>query len=208
MAETLLQSGPGHFERAEYTFFTALAQAAHYDSASPEQKTHYRTALAVHHSQIAVWAKNCPENFENRAALVAAEIARIEGRELDAQNLYEKAIRSAREHGFIQNEAIAHEVAARYYSARGFETIANAYLRNARYCYLRWGATGKVEQLDQRYPVIAQEASLRSTAQIVEPVSQLDLETVTKASQAISSEIVHGRVHCPRAQSAAGRHGN
>jgi predicted ATPase/signal transduction histidine kinase len=190
MAEPLLQAGPGHFERAEYAFFTALAQAAHYDSASSEQKARYRTALAAHHDQIAVWAKNCPENFGNRAALVAAEIARIEARELDAQNLYEKAIRSAREHGFIQNEAIAHEVAARFYSARGFETIANAYLRNARYCYLRWGAAGKVEQLDQRYPVIAQEASLRSTVQIVEPVRQLDLETVTKASQAISSEIV------------------
>ncbi|MBV8485052.1 MAG: AAA family ATPase [Verrucomicrobia bacterium] len=190
MAEPLLQAGPGHFERAEYTFFTALAQAANYDSASAEQKAQYSMALATHYDQIAVWAKNCPENFGNRAALVAAEIARIEGRALDAQNLYEKAIRSAREHGFIQNEAIAHEVAARFYSARGFETIANAYLRNARYCYLRWGAAGKVEHLDQRYPVIAQEASLRSTVQIVEPVRQLDLETVTKASQAISSEIV------------------
>jgi GAF domain-containing protein len=118
------------------------------------------------------------------------EIARIEGRQQDAEILYEKAIESAREHGFIQNEAIAYEVAAQFYSARGFETTANAYLRNARYCYLRWGAAGKVEQLDQRYQVIAQEASLRSTVQIVEPVRQLDLETVTKASQAISSEIV------------------
>jgi predicted ATPase/signal transduction histidine kinase len=190
LAEPLLQAGPGHFERAEYTLFAALAQAAHYDSASPEQRARYRKALSSHQDQMAVWARNSPENFENRAALVAAEIARIEGRALDAQNLYEKAIRSAREHGFIQNEAVAHEVAARFYSARGFETIANAYLRNARYCYLRWGAVGKVEQLDQRYPVIAQEASLRSTVQIVEPISQLDLETVTKASQAISSEIV------------------
>ncbi|MBV8279189.1 MAG: AAA family ATPase, partial [Verrucomicrobia bacterium] len=190
MAEPLLQAGPGHFERAEYSFFTALAQAALYDSASSEQKAGFTTALASHHSQISVWAKNCPENFGNREALVAAEIARIEGRELDAQRLYEKAIRSAREQGFIQNEAIAHEVAARFYAARGFETIATAYLRNARYCYLRWGAAGKVEQLDQRYPVIAQETSLRSTIQIVEPVRQLDLETVVKASQAISSEIV------------------
>jgi putative ATP-binding cassette transporter len=28
-------------------------------------------------------------------------------------------------------------VAARFYAARNFETIAHAYLRNARYCYLR-----------------------------------------------------------------------
>ena len=190
MAEPLLQTGPGHFEYAEYTFFSALALAARYDSASSEQKAQYRTALTARHRQIAVWAENCPENFGNRAALVAAEIARIEGRTLDAENLYEKAIQSARQHGFIQNEAIAHEAAARFYSGRGFVTIANAYLRSARYCYLRWGAAGKVEQLDQRYPNIAQETSLRPTVQIAEPVRQVDLETVTKASQAVSSEIV------------------
>jgi len=190
MAEPLLQAGPGHLEWAEYIFYSALAQAAHYDSASPEQKVQFQATLASRHQEIAVLAESCPENFGNRAALVNAEIARIEGRLPDAESLYEKAIQSAREHGFIQNEAIAHEVAARFYSARGFETIANAYLRNARYCYLRWGAAGKVEQLDQRYQLVAEETSLRSTAHIAEPVTQVDLETVMKASQAISSEIV------------------
>jgi predicted ATPase/signal transduction histidine kinase len=190
MAEPLLQTGPGHFEWAEYIFYRALAEAAHYDSASPEQKAQFQATLAFHRQQIALLAGNCPESFGNRAALITAEIARIEGRLPDAEILYEKAIESAREHGFIQNEAIAHEVAARFYSARGFETIANAYLRNARYCYLRWGAAAKVEQLDQRYQLIAQEAALRSAVHIAEPVRQVDLEPVMKASQAISSEIV------------------
>jgi predicted ATPase/signal transduction histidine kinase len=190
MAEPLLQTGPGHLEWAEYIFYSALAQAAHYDSASPEQKAHFQATLASRRQEIAVLAENCPENFGNRAALISAEIARIEGRFPDAEILYEKAVRSAREHGFIQNEAIAHEVAARFYSGRGFETIANAYLRNARYCYLRWGAAGKVEQLDQRYQLVAEETSQRSTAHIAEPVAQVDLQTVMKASQAISSEIV------------------
>jgi signal transduction histidine kinase len=190
MAEPLLQTGPGHFEWAEYTFYRALAEAAHYDSASPEQKAQFQATLAFHRQQIALLAGNCPESFGNRAALITAEIARIEGRLPDAEILYEKAIEAAREHGFIQNEAIAHEVAARFYSARGFETIANAYLRNARYCYLRWGAAAKVEQLDQRYQLIAQEAALRSAVHIAEPVRQVDLEPVMKASQAISSEIV------------------
>ena len=43
----------------------------------------------------------CPENFESRAALVGAEIARIEGHEFEAMGLYEQAIRSARENGFV-----------------------------------------------------------------------------------------------------------
>jgi hypothetical protein len=110
VVEPLLQTGPGYLEWAEYIFYSALAQAAHYDSASPEQKVRFQATLASRRQQIAVLAENCPENFGNRAALVNAEIARIEGRLPDAESLYEKAIQSAREHGFIQNEAIAHEV--------------------------------------------------------------------------------------------------
>ena len=72
-----------------------------------------------------------------RAALVGAEIARIEGRVLDAEGLYEQAIRSAHANGFVHNEALANELGARFYAARGFEKIAHAYLRDARYCYLR-----------------------------------------------------------------------
>src|SRR5258707_7935871 len=106
-------------------------------------------ALNGHYGQLAIWTENCPENFANRAALIAAEIARLEGRELDAERLYEGAIRLAREHGFIQNEGLANELAARFYRARGFETISHTYLRKARHCYLRWGADCKAQQLDQ-----------------------------------------------------------
>src|SRR5208282_6067142 len=189
-AEPLLQTGPGHFEWAEYLFYGALARAAQYDSISSEEKVRYREALAGHHKQIVVWAENCPENFGNRAALVAAEIAKIEGHELDAESLYEKAIQSARDHGFVQNEAIAYEAAARFYSERGFETIAHAYLRNARDCYLRWGALGKVRQLDQRDLGLREEVAPSALSTTVSaPVEQLDVGTVVKASQAVSSEI-------------------
>ena len=74
--------------------------------------------------------------------------------------LYEEAIRLAREHGFVQNEGLANELAARFYAARGFETIADAYLRNARSCYLRWGADGKVRQLEQLHPQLRQEPAV------------------------------------------------
>src|SRR4029077_13829668 len=136
-------------------------------------------------------AANCPENFENRAALVSAEIARIEGRALDAMDLYEQAIRSARANGFVHNEALANELAARFYRARGFEKIAHAYLRDARYLYLRWGAAGKVRQLDQLYPHLREgEPVPGPTSTIGAPVENLDLATVIKVSQAVSGEIV------------------
>src|SRR6202043_3279166 len=97
-------------------------------------------------------------------ALVGAEIARLEGREVDAMHLYEQAIRSARANGFVHNEALANELAARFYAARGFERIAQTYLRDARYLYLRWGADGKVRQLDELYPHLREEEPIPASA--------------------------------------------
>jgi PAS domain S-box-containing protein len=190
-AQQLLWTSPSFFEVAEYHFYDALARAAQYDAASTEERPQHLDALASHHTQMEVWAESCPENFTNRAALLAAEIARIEDRPLDAMPLYEQAIQSAREHGFVQNEGLAHETAARFYLARGFETIGHIYLRNARNCYDRWGALGKVKQLDALYPHLRQEQIPRSPSSTIgTPAGQLDVQTVVKSSQALSSEIV------------------
>ena len=148
-------------------------------------------ALVEHHKQLALWAENCPENFETRVALVAAEIARIEGRELDSERLYEQAIHSARANGFVHNEALANELAARFYAGRGFEKIAHAYLRDSRHCYLRWGADGKVRQLEQLYPQLREAPSVPAPTTTIEaPLEHLDLATVIKMSQAVSGEIL------------------
>ena len=152
-------------------------------------------ALAAHHRQLQIYAENCPENFENRAALVGAEIARLEGREIDAERLYEQAIRSARANGFIHHEALAYELAACFYAARGHEEIARLYLGNARDGYLRWGADAKVRQLDETYPHLRDREPLRDSASTIgTAVEQLDLATVIKVSQAISSEILVDRL--------------
>src|SRR5262245_47649465 len=190
-AQRLLWTSWSLFETAEYHFYGALAHAASWDSASPDQNQQHVEALAAHHRQLAVWSENCAENFENRAALVGAEIARIEGRDLDAMGLYEKAIRSARENGFVHVEGVTNEVAARFYVARGFEKIAYAYLREARYCYLRWEAAGKVRQLEQWYPHLGGEEVVCSPASTIEArVEHLDLATVISVSQAVSGEMV------------------
>jgi predicted ATPase/GAF domain-containing protein len=189
-AQRLLSTASIFFEIAEYHFYGALAQAACCGSATADQRQRHLEALSAHHRQLEVWAENCPENFENRAALVGAEIARIEGRSLDAMDLYERAIGSARANGFVPNEALANELAARFYRARGFEKIADSYLREARYCYTLWGADGKVKQLDERYPRLREGRAITPLTTIAPPAGQLDVETVVKASQAISSEIV------------------
>ena len=190
-AEPLLWTSAATFESAEYQFYGALAHAAVWDHATPEQRPRHFDSVLDHHRQLQEWAEVNPETFEDRAALVGAEIARIEGRVLNAQELYDKAIREAHKYGFVHNQAIANEIAGRFYAERGYEKIAATYLRAARACYLRWGADGKVRQLEELYPHLKVDKSIPdSTATIVTPIEQLDLATVIRVSEAVSGEIV------------------
>jgi PAS domain S-box-containing protein len=194
-AQRLLWSVPSNLETAEYHFYSALAHAASWDFTSPDQKQRQFEALTTHQRQLETWAENCPENFESQTALVGAELARMEGHEFEAMHLYEQAIRCARENGFVHLEGVANEVAARFYVARGFEKTAYTYLREGRYCYLRWEAAGKVRQLEELYPQLReQELVPGPTSTIGAPVGHLDLDTVIKVSQAVSGEIVREKL--------------
>ncbi len=190
-AQQLLWTSPSFLETADAHFYGALSHAASCDAASPVEYRQHVDALEAHSRQLAEWAEHCPENFENRSLLVAAEMARLEGRALDAERLYEGAIASARRSEFVHNEALANELAARFYAARGLEAAGYGYLRNARDCYQRWGADGKLKQLDELHPDLRRERS-RSTAG--PSIGQLDAEAVVKASQALSSEMVLPRL--------------
>ncbi|MGF6722111.1 PAS domain S-box-containing protein [Paraburkholderia sp. GAS41] len=190
-ARQLLWTSSSFYEEAEYHFFGALTLAACYASMPAGERAQHLAAVTVHHRQLQIWAGNCPENFADRTALVGAEIARMEGRAVDAELLYEQAIRAAQENGFVHNEALANELASRFYAARGLEKIARVYLKDARYGYLRWRADGKVRQLEERYPYLrTEEPAPLPTATIATPVEHLDLATVLKVSQAASGEIV------------------
>jgi PAS domain S-box-containing protein len=180
-----------HLEFAEYRFYRGLAHAAVYDTAQPEHREIHLASLREQHRKLTKWSARIPANFAARQALLGAEIARIEGRELDAEQLYEEAIRLARETGFVQIEAVAGECAARFYEARGIRTVVLSYLANARDCYLRWGADTKVRQLDEMYPHLrGKEPALSPTSTIGTPVEHLDIATVLKVSDAVSGEIV------------------
>lgn len=193
-AERLLWTTPSMFEKAECCFYGALAHAASCTTLNSKQGREHFDALVERSRDLEVWAQNCPENFENRAALAQAEIARIEGRALDAMDLYERAIRSAQVNGFIHHEALAHELAARFQAARGSPKIADVYLRDARDCYLRWGAAGKVRQLDEIHPHLMTPETASASATMGAPVEHLDLATVIKISQAISGEMILERL--------------
>jgi PAS domain S-box-containing protein len=184
-AEPLLWAHITFAGECEYWFYFALALAAHYEQVSEQSKKEYLKTIKIHEKQLKEWAEQVPDNFQHKHALVSAELARLQGRQLDAQRLYEESIHSAQQSGYIQNEAIANELAGRFYFNHGYKITANAYLKSARSGYVRWGAAGKVAQLDRIYPELHQQEN---------STWSLDMMTVFKAAQAISQEVVFDKL--------------
>ena len=179
-----------HIQFANYCFYYSLALAAVLDTASYEKQVEIRSELAANIQALEGWAHSCPVTFGHKHLLVCGELARLEGREMEAVRLYERAARSAGENGFVQEQALANELAGRCCLASGAERAAHAYLREARDGYFRWGALAKVAQLDQRYPASKPALSPVSRTTIEELTEGLDVATIAKTAQAISSEMV------------------
>lgn len=184
-----------------FHFYNCLIQLAIYASASKVQKNRlYRRMQASLH-KMKKWADYAPMNHLNKFFLIEAERYRILGREIKAASCYDKAIALAQENKYLHEEALAYELAAKFYLALGKTTIAQAYMQNARYCYLIWGAAAKVKDLDEKYPQLLQrkletaklqsiEPNISTTSTVTGTYNALDLNTVMKASQTISSEIM------------------
>ncbi len=190
MAQELLGFISCSISVAEHNFYYSLILTSLHRDASREKKDEYVDRVRNNQQQMRLWASHCKENFEHQYLLVEAEIARIAGRDLDAMRLYEESIASARTNEFVQNEAIAYELAARFYDERSFHKIARTYLSEARSCYVHWGADSKVTQLDERFPFLQEGPRARVVQGIGAEVGQLDAITLVKALQAISGEIV------------------
>ena len=141
------------FETAEFRVYAAIAHAGAWSTASPEDQPKHFEALTEHHRQLEVWAEHSPQTFENRAALVAAEKWH-ESR--DASWTRKNSTRRRFDRHtcttlFTMKLWLMNwrDCSTRHVGTRKF---AKTYMRDARYCYLRWGAEAKVRQLDQLYP--------------------------------------------------------
>lgn len=184
-----------HLQDPEFWFFFGLTLAAAHDGAAPEDRARHLEMLRAHEAKLAEWSAGCPENFEAKWALVAAELARVEGRAEEAMAMYEQAIRAARKSGFVQNEGLGLELAGRFHRARGFDLIADTYLREARAAYVRWGGFGKVAELDKRYghlaplPEASNGGKQGAQGTLALRAEWLDLSSVVQASQSISGEV-------------------
>ncbi|HWN68294.1 MAG TPA: ATP-binding protein, partial [Haliangium sp.] len=180
---------------AEHNFFHSLALLA----ALPAEPEEAREMLAeVEHNQSLMrrWAQRVPENFGARYTLVEAERARAQSDALAAMALYDDAISSARAHGYLREEALACERAAGFYALLGREQISAMYLQDAYLAYRRWGAQIKVQALEEHHPWLARRRAAPVDSWVVAAgttsgsTRMLDLESVVRASQALSGQLV------------------
>ncbi|MBW4627042.1 MAG: AAA family ATPase [Brasilonema octagenarum HA4186-MV1] len=187
----------GTFSVSVFYFYDSLAQIQLYQSVPSSEQEHLLLKINNNQEKMQKWAHSAPVNFQHKYELIEAEKARILGQLFEAEELYEQAIQGARDNEYLQEEALAYELAAKHYLARGRAKIAQTYMKEAHYCYGRWGARAKVKDLETRYPQFfpqssgVADTSIRTTAGTTSNTSHtaLDLATVMKAAQAISSEI-------------------
>ncbi|MDZ8032937.1 AAA family ATPase [Nostoc sp. DedSLP04] len=199
LAEKYEQGGQGLMYKAEHKFYSSLTLLALYPSASQTARQQYFSQVIAQQKKMKQWALHSPANYQHKYDLVEAEKARVLKQDAKAIAFYDRAITGAREHGYIQEEALASELAAEFYFACGREKVANTYLNDAYYGYGCWGAKAKVKDLEKRYPqlfrISKRESVSTNVTQIINSTGEnasdsLDLATVMKASQALSGEIV------------------
>ncbi len=206
-AEQYLEGVTGSLDVPMFYFYDSLVGLAVYPSVSSSKQEDLLLKVTSNQEKMQTWSHHAPMNFQHKYDLVEAEKKGILGQLLEAEEFYEKAIAGARENEYIQEEALAYELAAKFYLARGRERIAQAYMKEARYCYQRWGANAKVKDLENRYPRLfnldrtssslaeqRQSSSHHShsgerTATSSSAIASIDLAAVMKAAQALSEEI-------------------
>jgi PAS domain S-box-containing protein len=198
-----------------HNFYDSLAQLAIYETATSSQRQQILKCIKANQKKLKKWGHHAPMNYQHKFLLVEAERYRVLEQKLEAIVHFDRAIQLAKENQFLNEEALANELAAKFYLDWGKEKVAQAYMQAAYYCYARWGAKAKIDDLETRYPQLltailqAQQDhfsisdtrletldrssildrtihTTRSSSSISE---SLDFATILKASQALSSQI-------------------
>lgn len=212
------QLPPGMFFHGENALYRTLAAIDLARSKSGEQRAKLLERIQAEVQTLQRWAQAAPENHAHRLALVQAELANLQEQQAEAIDLYGRAIQLAQEHGFMNQEALANELAARFHWSKKRTTVARAYLTDATNAYSRWGADAKVKALRTQYASLLDQSGLTpmgsavsigmiekmgqlgttitqdSAASTTQPHGQLDLATAIRATEAIATELVVDRL--------------
>lgn len=215
VAEKYLDAVTGQLIVPQFYFYDSLARLGLYHVSETCEQKQILDKVTANQKKMQHWAYYAPMNFLHKFYLVEAERHRIIGEYVEAMELYDRAITLARENEYINEEALANELAAKFYLQWGREKIAQTYLIDAYYAYGRWGAKAKVDDLTKHYPqlltpILQQKklslykgskttysqrlfSTLSNSQTIIgfkaSASDSLDLASVIKASQALSGEI-------------------
>ncbi len=197
LARQYLAGGVGTIGEASLYFYDSLillnnVSTTAIDWEKKEQQIH------DNQSKLKFWAEFAPMNYLHKWQLVEAEKYRVLEKKLEAIEFYDLAIAGAKKSEYLQEEALANELAAKFYLNWGKKRFVQLYIQEAHYCYLRWGAIKKVGYLESQYPhLLGEQFSSRLSTDHTSFSSSssgnsavLDLSTIMKSSQAIAREMV------------------
>ncbi|MBP0001149.1 MAG: AAA family ATPase [Cyanobacteria bacterium SID2] len=213
-ARKILSSVTGFTTYSYYYYCDSLLLLDLYPSLPAQDQREALEQIHTHQEHLKLWADSCPENFLHKYLLVEAERCRVEGNKASAIELYDRSIAEAKANRYLQEEALANELAAKFYLDWGREKVAADYLQSAYYCYSRWGATAKTKQLLASYPQLLQPIVVKADGQLKETVTvpafsssqtshhsshsttsqALDAASLLKTCHIISSELQHDRL--------------
>ncbi|MBW4617355.1 MAG: AAA family ATPase [Desmonostoc vinosum HA7617-LM4] len=213
LANRYLIGLPGLAHHAVFYFYAALTHLALFSNQSEIEQAHTLALVEAHQTTLSEWARYARMNHQHKVDLVEAEKCRVLGQKAAAIELFDKAISGAKANEYTQEEALANELAAKFYLNWGKARIAGQYMIEAYYCYARWGAKAKVADLERRYPKLLAPIlqQTRSAFSINETIftkgtvtsttsssvsDSLDLAAILQASQSLSSEIELDKLLC------------
>jgi signal transduction histidine kinase/serine/threonine protein kinase len=195
-ARTRLRSAISSVLVPIFHFYESLILLALYQNRPKTLRAGYRFRIKINQRKMKRWARYSPENYQHKYDLIQAEKAGISGDFSRAQNLYDSAVNLARAGGYLQEEALAFELASRFYSALDKPHFARLYMREARYCYSRWGATAKIHQLNRQKPPETTDDDGKTVCRDIIPqtfpqgeeTTGFNMATVVKASRILAEE--------------------
>ncbi len=185
-----------------FFFYEALTCLALYPDAPRKKKSKLLKTARSAQKRLVKWAHFSSENYTHKYSLVTAEILKISGDEANARRYYARAIEKAHDNQYPQEEALACERYALFWTERNEADTAAIYFSRARYGYQIWGADAKVSAIESEFSdafwqpaktnlheALAGTTTTTSILSTQRLTEALDLESVVKAHQAISSMI-------------------
>ncbi len=180
-------------------FYDSLTRLVMFPNADASEQNRILEKVGANQEKMKTWANHAPMNYLHKFYLVEAERFYVLGKDQDAREYYDRAITLAHENEYLHEEALAYELAGRFYLAKNQKHLARHYLQDAHYAYQQWGAAAKVKDLESRYPRFLTKTStdnfpnrlnISTTNSDQTTSAVLDFSSVLKALQTISSEIV------------------